>query len=372
MEDPSNQSVITDKNIAEGADTVRTHRRFHKPLVIISLILAVVFAVLIVFNILVRPFDKTQSTYSMFTVEEGDTMETVSKGLEKAGIIGNARIFSLTSSLILKSDFKPGNYFLSASMDSVSIAKALTLGNVTTDGFIIPDGFTISQVFSSLARDGLGDEEAFKRAAADPYLSELDFIGSDIKGAKQVEGFLMPGTYRLETGADEIMIIVTMLDNFSHFFNEDYKARADELGLTVRQVVVIASMIENETSIESEKPLISSVIHNRMNMGLIPPEDIPEVPLCSPGQESIIAALYPTEDENIYYVLSDKLDGTHVFTSDKAEYESYVEAYNAANESRDQSLRNKQTETDTETEDEAEAEGQADQETADAKSSDEE
>ena len=157
---------------------------------------------------------------------------------------------------------------------------------------------------------------------------------------------------------------------FSHFFNEDYKARADELGLTVRQVVVIASMIENETSIDSEKPLISSVIHNRINMGLIPPEEIPEVPLCSPGQKSIIAALYPTEDENIYYVLSDKLDGTHIFTSDKAEYEACVEAYNAAKASRDESLRKKQTETETETE--AEAEGQADQETADAESSDEE
>ena len=103
-------------------------------------------------------------------------------------------------------------------------------------------------------------------------------------------------------------------------------------------------------------------------MGLIPPEEIPEVPLCSPGQESIIAALYPTEDENIYYVLSDKLDGTHIFTSDKAEYEACVEAYNAAKASRDESLRKKQTETETE----AEAEGQADQETADAKSSDEE
>ncbi len=338
MEDPSNLTDLTDKATAAGAGPSRARRRFHKPLVIITVMLAVVFAVLIVFNIMTRPFDKTQSTYSLFEVGQKDTISTVADGLEKAGIIRSASVFRITSALTLKSDIKPGKYYLSPSMDSVSIAKALTLGNRTTDGFIIPDGFTMSQVFSSLARDGLGDEKAFIKAAGDPYLRDIDFIGSDIKGAEQVEGFLMPGTYRLDSEADEIMIVVTMLDNFSNFFNDDYRARADELGLSVRQVIVIASMIENETSIDSEKPMISSVLHNRINMGLIPAEEVPEVPLCSPGKESIKAALYPTEDENIYYVLSDKLDGTHVFTADEAEYKSLVEAYNTAKAERDESL----------------------------------
>ena len=366
MEDPSNQTDILSTDIKEGAGTSRTHRRFHKPLLIITVIIAVVFAVLIVFNVLTRPFNKTQNTYSTFTVEQGDDMKSVSAGLEKAGFIGSARAFRLTSSLILKSDFKPGTYYLSPSMDSVSIAKALTLGNVTTDGFIIPDGFTLSQTFSSLARDGFGDEDAFLRAAGDPYLKEIDFIGSDINGPQQVEGFLMPGTYRIDTEADEIMIIVTMLDSFSHFFNEDYQARADELGLSVREVVVIASMIEKETSIKSEKPMISSVIHNRINLGIIAPEDVPEIPLCSPGQDSIIAALYPSEDENIYYVLSDKLDGTHVFTSDEAEYKSLLDAYNAAKAAREEELDKKQSGA------EDQDDNAADQSEASQKSSEEE
>ena len=108
-------------------------------------------------------------------------------------------------------------------------------------------------------------------------------------------------------------------------------------------VQMIASMIEKETSIKSEKPMISSVIHNRINLGIIAPEDVPEIPLCSPGQDSIIAALYPSEDENIYYVLSDKLDGTHVFTSDEAEYKSLLDAYNAAKAAREEELDKKQS-----------------------------
>jgi UPF0755 protein len=232
--------------------------------------------------------------------------------------------------MIFQTDVKPGTYYLSPSMDSVSIAKAICMGNVTLNGFIVPDGFTLDQIFSSLARDGFGDKDAFMKAAADPFMQEIEFIGTDVKGANQIEGFLLPGTYKLDAEADETMIIMTMLDSFANFFDEDCMARADELGLSVRDVVVIASMIEQETSNENEKARISSVIHNQLNLGIIKPDDFPEIPLCSPGESSIKAALYPEDNEDIYYVLSSKLDGTHVFTSDEAEYQTLLEEYNQA------------------------------------------
>ena len=340
MEDPSNQTDIS-RTAAPDPVTSGIRKRFHKPLLIIAVMIAVVFAMLFLFNFLIRPYDKTQCTYSNFTIDEGEKAAEVSAELEEAGFIGNASVFRLTSSLIMKTDFKSGNYYLSPSMDAVSIAKALCMGNVTTDGFIIPDGFTVGQTFYSLARDGFGEEEEFLKAAGDPFLSEIDFIGTDISGPEQVEGFLLPGTYRLDTEADETMIIVTMLDSFSHFYNDDYRARTEELGLSIRDVVTIASMIERETNIDSEKSEISSVIHNQLNLGMIAPEDFPEIPLCSPGKASIEAALYPNEDENIYYVLSDKLDGSHVFTSDENEYNTLVEAYNKARTERDELIRQK-------------------------------
>lgn len=342
MEDPSNQ---TDISRTAAPDPVKAgfRKKLHKPLLIIGVMIAVVFAVLFLFNILIRPYDKTQCTYSNFTIDEGEKAAEISAELEEAGFIANASVFRLTSTLIMKTDFKAGNYYLSPSMDAVSIAKALCMGNVTTDGFIIPEGFTVSQTFYSLARDGFGEEEQFLKAAGDPFLSEIDFIGTDISGPEQVEGFLLPGTYRLDTEADETMIIVTMLDSFSHFYNDDYRARTEELGLTIRDVVTIASMIERETNVESEKARISSVIHNRLNLGMIPEEEFPEIPLCSPGKSSIEAALYPSEDENIYYALSDKLDGTHVFTSDENEYNTFVEAYNKARSERDELIKQKKT-----------------------------
>ena len=336
LEDPSNQEEILGKTTAAKEPGIaRIHKRFHKPLRIIAVIIAVVFAVLIIFNIMQKPFDRTRNEYTSVTIEEGDDLKAAAERLEEAGIVESSSRFSLVSRMALQTEIKPGTYYLSPSMDSVSIAKAICKGNVTLNGFIIPDGFTEDQTFTSLSRDGFGDKDAFMKAASDPFLQDIDFIGKDVDGAAQIEGFLLPGTYRLDTEADETMIIMTMLDSFSNFFNDDYRARADELGLSVREVVVIASMIEKETSVDNEKARISSVLHNQLNLEMI---DLPEVPLCSPGEASITAALYPEDSEDIYYVHSSKLDGTHVFTSDEAEYNTLLEEYNQAAQARQEKL----------------------------------
>jgi len=127
-------------------------------------------------------------------------------------------------------------------------------------------------------------------------------------------------------------MIIMMLDAFSNFYDEDCRARADELGVTTRQLLVMASMIEKETSYDNERAAISGVIHNRINMGLTPVDELPEKPLCFPGKKSIMAALYPDESEYAYYVLSSSLDGRHRFTADEAEYKSWLEEYNQAAE----------------------------------------
>ena len=349
MEDPSNQEETLSKATAsKEPGIVRIHRKYYKPLRIIAVIIAVVFAVLIIFSLCSRPYDRTQNGYTSVTIEEGSDLNAAAATLEKAGIVGSASRFSLVARLMFETGIKPGTYYLSPSMDSIAIAKAICRGNVTLDGFIIPAGFTTEQTFTSLSRDGLGDMDAFTKAASDKYLQEIDFIGTDVSGADQLEGFLLPGTYRIDSEADESMIIMTMLDSFSNFFNDDYRARADELGLSIREVVVIASIIEKETSVSSEKAALSSVIHNQLNLEM---RELPKVPLCSPGEDSIKAALYPDDNENIYYVLNSKLDGTHIFTSDEAEYNELVKAYEEAAAEKEERMLERRHEDETEGED---------------------
>ncbi len=308
-------------------------KRFHRPLTIITVL--IILAALILWSVYMmsKPYDRTRTTYADFVVEENDGLSDIAERLDEQKFIKSASRFELLGKLTLAKDFKPGTYYISPSMDSLSILQTLQSGLTTSKGFTVPPGYTISQLATALDRDGLADKEKFLEAAADPDLTQLEVLGENeegLTGTDLIEGFLLPGEYTLSADADETMMIIMMLDAFGNFYDEDCSARADELGITTRQLLVMASMIEKETSIDKERAEISGVIHNQINMELINVDDLPDKPLCSPSRESIMAALYPEEHEYTYYVLNSTLDGTHRFTADENEYNSWVEEYENA------------------------------------------
>jgi UPF0755 protein len=131
-------------------------------------------------------------------------------------------------------------------MNSFSIIHTLSSGLTTSEGFTIPAGYTLDQIATALDRDGLADKKAFLEAAESPELSELPIIAEGSKGLKGkdlIEGFMFPSEYVLSADADESMMIIMMIDAFSNFYNDDYRARADEMGNTPRQVLIWASII---------------------------------------------------------------------------------------------------------------------------------
>ena len=320
-------------------ENVNKRRRFRWPLrIIIALIVISLLALLGIYQ-LNKPCDRTDATYKNIVIEEGASRSDVAKKLAKEGIVRKASSFELLSKITFSGNFRSGMYFLSPSMDSISIIKTLQNGLTTQTGFTIPPGYTVDQIATALDRDGLADKAAFLEAVSSPDLSEMEVLTDptgELSGSDLVEGFLFPSEYNLSTDADESMMVIMMIDAFANFYNDEYQARADELGLTPREVLIIASMIEKETTVEKEKAAISAVIHNRYNLELAGEDEIPKVPLCSPSKESIIAALYPEEAEYTHYVLSSKLDGTHKFTSDDAEYEKLKAEYEAAVKERDE------------------------------------
>lgn len=317
----------------------RRHKRFRWPLrIIFALIVLVLLALWGIYQ-LNKPYDRTDATYKSIVVEEGAGLSDVAKLLDDEGIIRKASRFELLSKLSFAGAFRPGTYLLSPSMDSFSIIRTLNKGLTTATGFTIPAGYTVEQIATALDRDGLADRDAFMEAASSSALSEMEILEDptgELSGSDLVEGFLFPSEYSLSSEADESMMVIMMIDAFANFYNEEYQARADELGITPRQVLIIASIIEKETSVDRERAAISAVLHNRYNMELLEEDEMPAVPLCSPSKESIIAALYPEEADYTHYVLSSRLDGTHKFTSDDAEYEQLKADYEAAVQAREE------------------------------------
>ena len=308
-------------------------KRFHRPLRIITFLIVLSALVLWSVSMMSKPYDRTRTTYADFVVEEGESLSDIAVHLDEQKFIKSASRFETLGKLTLSGDFKPGTYYLSPSMDSLSILRTLQSGLTTSKGFTVPAGYTIKQLATALDRDGLADKKKFLKAASSPDLAQLEVLGENpegLKGSDLIEGFLLPGEYTLSADADESMMIIMMLDAFGNFYDEDCSARADELGITTRQLLVLASMIEKETSVDKERATISGVIHNQINMELISIDDLPDKPLCSPSRESIMAALYPEEHEYTYYVHNSTLDGTHVFTSDEDEYNMLLEKYENA------------------------------------------
>ena len=319
------------------ADNKKTVKRFRKPLRIIGILLVLSALVLWGVFMLSRPCDRTNATYQNFVVEENDTKAQVAEKLYESGLVSDASRFELLLKLSFTGTFRPGTYFLSPSQTSFEIIHALANGLTTSKGFTIPAGLTLEQIATALDRDGIADKDKFLKAAASPDLLQIELLQEgleehpNIKGTDVVEGFLLPTDYTLSSDdVDESMLIIMMVDAFSNFYNEDYRARAEELGMDVRDVLAIASVIEKETSVDSERAKISAVLHNRYNLEMTDDKEVYDVPICTPSKESIIAALYPEEIEDTYYVLSSDLDGTHKFTSDEAEYQAWLAEYEAA------------------------------------------
>ena len=308
-------------------------KRFHRPLRIITVLIILAALVLWSVYMMSKPYNRTRTTYADFVVEEGDGLNEIAENLDEQKFIKSASRFETLGKITFAKGFKPGTYYLSPSMDSLSILRTLQSGLTTSKGFTVPAGYTINQLATALDRDGLADKKKFLKAASSPDLAQLEVLGENkegLKGKDLIEGFLLPGEYTLSADADETMMIIMMLDAFGNFYNEDCSARADELGITTRQLLVMASMIEKETSIDKERATVSGVIHNQINMELISIDELPEKPLCSPSRESIMAALYPEEHEYTHYVLNSTLDGTHRFTADDDEYELWLEEYEDA------------------------------------------
>ena len=319
------------------------------------------------YNEVYKP-DNTQ-TYTI-TVNPGMTGKQIAEMLQKEGIIKDSGKFRKRAKVLgLDVLFQAGEYQLSPSMSTEEIYDALQHAKRETVTFTIPEGYFIRQVGEKLANDGLiASAEDFYKACEDDYnynfLPDESQCVADPTGtlnarANRLEGYLYPETYQVFKDASAHDIIDTMLAQFGKIYSDDYANRADKLGLSTQEVITIASMIERETMVDLEREKVSSVIYNRLDIGMplqidacvqyclgehtdrVLYEDLeidspyntyrnnglPIGPICSPGKASIEAALYPAETDYIYYVLKPDKSGEHNFAATSSEFTKYKKLY---------------------------------------------
>lgn len=287
-------------------------------------------------------------------IPEGSSTEAIAQILKSNNIIRNKYIFKIIVKLQNnEGKMKAGKYLLNTGMTPEEIIEKLVKGDAVkeTITFTIPEGYELRQIADRLSRQGLVNKERFLELSSNPSLfnSKYKFLEQLPKGAT-LEGFLFPDTYEVYSSASEEQIITKMLDRFNEIFTEEIINKGKNLNLDLNQIVTLASIIEREGKIDSERPLISAVFHNRLKKGMLLQscatvqfalgerkneltyEDLeveseyntyihkglPPGPIASPGKKSIEAAVNPADVNYIYFVANG--DGSHTFTDDYNEF----------------------------------------------------
>ncbi|MDR2715210.1 MAG: endolytic transglycosylase MltG, partial [Coriobacteriaceae bacterium] len=272
--------------------------------------------------------------------------------------IANANEFvKRVGELGVDADMKPGIYVFKGGMSLDQVIGVLRIGpEASYETFTVPEGFTVAQTAARVeeATKGRISAEDFIAAASDARAYEADF--PFVVGAYNtwLEGFLFPKPYPIRGSATADSIIRTMLTQYqTETATLDY-AFAEGHGLSRYQILVMASLIEREATLEDERPLVASVIHNRLTEGMllqidaavayavgvveITPKDLeidspyntylnlglPPGPICSPGLASLQAATAPAATNYFYYVAKHEGDGGHFFSENYEQHQEYI------------------------------------------------
>jgi len=286
-------------------------------------------------------------------IPKGSTFRQAIEIFSKEKLIRDKNLFLFIGRVSgLDRKIRAGYYSIYESMSPLDIFKMLKKGQIIEYEITIVEGDSLREIAEKLSEKGIMSKNDFMLLSSDE-----DFLASYTIDAPTFEGYLFPDTYKIPKGMDPEDAIGTMINKMREKYSGKLRARTSELGLSEREVLTLASIIEKEAKTDEERALISAVYHNRLRKGIplqadptsiygikssrekITTKDLqrrtpyntyvikglPPGPIASPGIKSIVAAMYPADVPYIYFVSND--DGTHRFSVTREEHISAVKSY---------------------------------------------
>ncbi|NNL84320.1 MAG: endolytic transglycosylase MltG [Myxococcales bacterium] len=302
-------------------------------------------------NAALGPRDATGESVA-FEVTDGASLASVSASLEEAGLADALAFEWLARYRGLGSELKAGEYELTPRESAEQILERLTSGWVRMHTVSIPEGLRATEIAERLERAGLADSVEFLDGVANAaWIRELGLEGDSF------EGYLFPETYRLARGLSTRAVLEAFADQFlAHWQMIEPAAR--EAGLSMREVVILASIVEKETGVPAERPRIASVFLNRLAAGMRLQTDptviygvqdfdgnltrahlndasnpyntyqiqgLPPGPIANPGADALRSVVEPEASEFLYFVA--RGDGSHKFSKTYGEHARAVDRF---------------------------------------------
>ncbi len=298
--------------------------------------------------------------------DKAETLITIEKGTSPNQIIGKLAAEGIikspaTTQMYLRtfgdaSKMQAGVYQFQSPITPLQVLTELEKGKELTIKLTIPEGWTRFEISERIAKL-FPTEPATDKAAIFAMMNDTSLIKDFDPKAENLEGYLYPTTYEFPIGTEPKTVIKRMVDQFKTTWKSEWTLEAQKLGKSNHDIVTIASLIENESKFDAERPIVSSVIYNRLENrmalgidatnvyiakllgrwdGVINKSDIeiehpyntrkiagiPPGPISSASESALKAALNPAQTDYLYYVLNvDNNDGSHNFFASAAEFE---------------------------------------------------
>jgi UPF0755 protein len=295
------------------------------------------------------------STETFVDLNPGSSTQTIGRALENAGVVRSQYAFDLLR-LFKRGTLHAGEYRFDHPATAVEVYARIARGDVYTRALTVPEGSNIFDIANRVQQSGFGSQQDFLNAA----VNQVSLISDIDPGARSLEGYLFPDTYRFARNVKPEQIVGAMVKRF--------RAVAAQLGLTdnFHQVVTVASLVERETAVDAERPLVASVFENRLQKdmplmtdpsviyglelegiwrGTIYQSDLkrdtayntyihaglPPGPIANPGIPSLRAAMHPATTDYLYFVAAgSNAQGKSVFAATLDEHNREVASYRRA------------------------------------------
>ena len=286
----------------------------------------------------------------------GSSVSAIANRLTAAGVLPETWSFRLAARFTgADRRLQAGEYRFAGPATPMQVIDRLSAGDVYRRPITFREGLTIFEMSEVFEKSGLGPAREFLSAARNTSL-----VAAYDAGAKSLEGYLFPDTYALPGSSNAAELVRAMLDRFDTVYDAGLRAAAAERGMSTREVLTLASLIEKETGRADERPTVSGVYHNRLRIGMPLQCDptvayalmlagrwngnlrrvdlqmdspyntyrvrgLPPGPIAAPGRASIEAALRPADVPYLYFV--SRNDGSHVFATTLAEHNRNVQEW---------------------------------------------
>lgn len=349
-------------------------------LVIVALAVVIVYFIGIkaykyVYSHYVEPMDPESTEQIEVVIKKHESLKSISKKLEEAGIIRSATVFKYYVDFSdMSSKLLAGKFKLSPSMtydDIINVLKRPSAAQTSTRVTLI-EGITIKEMEDKLLQEAVLESTVnmdSRTMLGERYYADYWFIKEAMDRDRanthhrtyMLEGYMFPDTYDFYISSDTDVAVKKMLNRFKEIYTEEYHKRAEEIGMTTDEVVILASIIEKEAGKLEDFPKVSACFHNRLTKGMKLQSDatlayampekkfswtseelktdtpyntylydgLPVGPICNPGKAAIEAALYPDQDMikegYLYFVAANLEEGEILYAKTYEEHLKNVE-----------------------------------------------